>query len=210
MRKLALQMMTSLNGRVDDPDAWVSGVSDDLYADIDRLYDGYDTVLVGHTTYEEMAAYWPGAETEEGGTETNRRMAHRMNTYRKYVLSRTGEPGPLPWSNAELVRVDDDNALVAFIEGLKQQPGRDIHISGGASLARSVVRLGLVDDYHLFVYPNLTGGQAWFADIADSRGLRLVSATTYRDGVLGLTYEASHGEVPVPVERASFTDFLDR
>ena len=210
MRKLVFQMMTSLNGRVDDPDAWVSGVSDDLYAGIEQLYDTYDTVLVGRTTYEEMAAYWPGAETEEGGTETNRRMAHRMNTYRKYVVSRTGTPGPLPWANAELVRIENDDALVAFIQDLKHQPGRDLHLSGGASLARSVVRLGLVDEFHLFVYPALSSGLAWFDDVPDNRALHLVSATTYRDGVLGLTYTATPGQAPVTVERATFTDFLDR
>ena len=56
MRKLVLQMMTTLNGRLDDPMAWLTGVSDEQYQAIDRLYAGYDTVLVGRTTYEEMAA----------------------------------------------------------------------------------------------------------------------------------------------------------
>ena len=32
-------------------------------------YETFDTILVGRTTYEEMLAYWPGAETAEGGSE---------------------------------------------------------------------------------------------------------------------------------------------
>ena len=71
MRKIVLQMMTTLNGRLDDPMAWLHGVRDDQYREIDRIYATYDTVLVGRTTYEEMAAYWPGALSERDGTETN-------------------------------------------------------------------------------------------------------------------------------------------
>jgi dihydrofolate reductase len=58
MRKVVMRMMTTLNGRLDDPDAWVTGVPDDLYAELDRLYETFDTILVGRTTYEEMFAYW--------------------------------------------------------------------------------------------------------------------------------------------------------
>jgi hypothetical protein len=29
-------------------------------------------ILVGQNTYEEMVSYWPGAETEPGGLETDR------------------------------------------------------------------------------------------------------------------------------------------
>ena len=45
MRKVVFQMMTTLNGRLDDPDTWVSGVSDDLYREINRVYDTIDTIL---------------------------------------------------------------------------------------------------------------------------------------------------------------------
>ena len=57
MRKVVLAMMTSLNGRLDDPDAWMTAIPDDLYSEINRAYATFDTVLVGQTTYEEMAAY---------------------------------------------------------------------------------------------------------------------------------------------------------
>ena len=39
MRMVVMGMMTTLNGRLDDPDAWVTGVPDDLYAELDRLYE---------------------------------------------------------------------------------------------------------------------------------------------------------------------------
>lgn len=208
MRNVVFQMMTTLNGRVDDPDAWVTGVSDDQYTDIDTRYATCDTVLVGRVTYEEMYAYWPGAETEEGGTETNRRMAHRMNTYRKVVVSRDGEPGPLPWTNAELARVDSDDALAALVADLKAQPGGDIHLAGGASLAQAMIRLGLVDEYHTYIYPVLSPGKAWFDQVADPRGLVLTGDAAFENGVIRLSYVPDTSGEPVTTSRESFTDFL--
>ena len=52
MRKIVLQMMTTLNGRLDDPAAWVHDVVDDQYRAIDRIYSTYDTVLVGRSAPE--------------------------------------------------------------------------------------------------------------------------------------------------------------
>ncbi len=72
MRKVVMGMMTTLNGRLDDPDAWMTEIPDDLYAEIDRLYGTFDTILVGRRTYEEMFEYWPGAETAEDGSEINK------------------------------------------------------------------------------------------------------------------------------------------
>ena len=114
MRKIVLQMMTTLNGRLDDPMAWVHEVGDDQYRDIDELYAGYDTVLVGRTTYEEMAAYWPGALSESVGTETNRTMARRMDDYRKLVFSRSGRHRLSGWNNVEQVVAATDDALAAL------------------------------------------------------------------------------------------------
>ncbi|TQC44779.1 riboflavin biosynthesis protein RibD [Rhodococcus sp. WS4] len=206
MRKIVLQMMTTLNGRLDDPVAWVHDVVDDQYREIDRIYSTYDTVLVGRTTYEEMAAYWPRALSEHAGTETNQVMAERMNTYRKLVFSRSGDHPPTDWANTEQVVVATDDELVRYLENLKAQPGKDIHLSGGSSFARSVLALGLVDEFYFFVYPVVSPGASWFSEISDQRGLELVGTESYDNGVVEVHY--------VPRERAdaprpdSFTDML--
>lgn len=198
MRKIVLQMMTTLNGRLDKPDVWVpsagvpdnweSGIGDDQYGEIDRLYETYDTILVGHVTYQEMFAYWPGAETEEGGSETNKSMAHKMNTYKKYVFSRQGVKKALEWNNAELIPAASDDDILKFVTALKTQPGSDIHLSGGARLAQTFVRLGLVDEYYLFVYPVVSKGEAWFDQLGEMPEFDLVSAAPYKNGVVGLHY----------------------
>lgn len=190
MRKVVLAMMTTLNGRLDDPDAFVTDVSDDHYREIDRVYATFDTVLVGRTTYEEMLEYWPGAETAEGGSDVNKSMARKMNTYKKYVFS-TGAERPLEWNNAEQVMVNGDDELRQFVVDLKAQPGGDIHLAGGARLAQSIVGLGLVDEYHFFVFPVVSAGAAWFDQIKGKVSMELLSASTYANGVVGLYYKAA-------------------
>ncbi|MHA4732767.1 dihydrofolate reductase family protein [Ensifer adhaerens] len=188
MRNIVLQMMTTLNGRLDDPLAWMGTVVDEQYRAIDRLYAGYDTVLVGRTTYEEMVGYWPGALNDKAGGETNRVMAGRMHDYRKIVFSRTEEQAISRWHNAERAVVPDDAALSRYLTDLKAEPGRDIHLSGGANLAQTVIGLGLVDRYHFFVYPVVSPGEPWFARLRDKNELQLIGSEHYDNGVVGLHY----------------------
>jgi dihydrofolate reductase len=192
MRNVVLQMMTSLNGRLDEPDAWVPDISDDLYQEIDRVYDTFDTVLVGQTTYYEMAAYWPGAETEAGDSDITKSMARKMNAYKKFVFSSAREKQPLEWNNAEQVLAHCDADIITFINDLKAQPGGDIHLAGGAYLANSITRLGLVDEYRFFVFPVVSEGETWFEQIQDKCDMDLVSVTPYQDGVVGLHYKPKH------------------
>ena len=193
MRKIVMGMMTTLNGRLDDPEVWLTGIPDDLYAELDRLYESFDTILVGRTTYDEMFEYWPGAETAEDGSESSRSMGRKMNSYKKYVFTGAGEKAELEWHNAELVPAAGDESIVAFVEELKAQPGADIHLSGGARLAQTLVRLGLVDQYHFLVHPVVSAGASWFDEIEEKRELELLSATAYSNGVVGLYYEPREG-----------------
>ena len=188
MREVVFGMMTTLNGRLDDPGAWVAGVPDDLYRELDRAYDEFDAILVGQTTYDEMYEYWPGAETDEAASEISRSMARKMNTYRKYVFSGADEPRDLEWSNSEQVLVHGDDDIVSFVNELKAQSGKHIHLAGGAELAQTIVRLELVDEFHFYVYPVVLPGASWFAGIDDQRRMELMECRAFENGVAGLYY----------------------
>lgn len=96
-----------------------------------------------------------------------------------------------------------DHEFAALIERLKTQPGRDIHC-----VVQTAVRLGLIDEYHLFVYPTVSHGRLWFDDMKDKRELELVSAKIFSNGVLGLVLKP---KAPAANQRpASFTDVLVR
>jgi dihydrofolate reductase len=189
MRKVVFQMMTTLNGRLDDPDAWVSGVSDDLYREINRVYETIDTILVGQQTYEDMISYWPSAGTGDGGSEINKSMAHKMNSYKKIVFSTGSKKKKLKWNNAEQVLMHNDEDISQFIHGLKAQPGDDILHAGGARFAQSLICLGLVDVYHFFIYPRVSAGATWFEQLQDKHSMEFLSATAYENGFVGLYYK---------------------
>lgn len=209
MSNVVLTMSTTMNGRLDDPFDWFVGIDEDIYAEIDRMYDSVDAILVGRVTYEEMVVYWPGAETAEGGTdikEINKSMARKMNSYKKFVFSRSGEKKTLEWNNAEQVIARSDEDVVQFVNGLKAQSGGDILLSGGAQLAQAMIRLGLVDEYRFFVHPVVSAGATWFDQIEDQRGMDLIRATTYDNGVVGLYYKPKSAFDTSSPE--SFSDYL--
>lgn len=188
MRQVILGMMTTLNGRLDQPFEWVDAVGDDLYRHINQQAATSDTLLVGRTTYDEMVGYWPGALASGEGTDSNRAMARHMHDTEKLVISRSGSRALEPWHNSRQVVVESDAALIRFIDDLKGRAGGDIHLSGGAGLARSMVRLGLVDAFNFYVFPTVSPGVSWFADIADKRDMVLSKATAFTGGVVGLSY----------------------
>ena len=68
------------------------------------------------------------------------------------------------------------------------------HWHGGVTFVRSLARLGVVDEYRLYVYPITIGsGRSPFAGIEAFRPLRLVSSRAFPCGGVELTY-ARHGE----------------
>ncbi|GAB3759278.1 dihydrofolate reductase family protein [Microlunatus parietis] len=192
MRKLVLAMMTTVNGRLDDPDAWTSEISDDHYREIDRGYAAFDTILVGRVTAAEMIGFWPGQRGQQGAGETHLAMAEKMHTYRKHVIT-SDENLVLDWHNAEVVLVRQDDDLAAFVEDLKSRPGADIHLSGGARLAQTLVRLGLVDEYRFFVNPVHSPGATWYELLDDQQRLELINSLTFENGVVALTYRPVSG-----------------
>jgi dihydrofolate reductase len=192
-RNVVIAMMTTLNGRLDDPNAWVTGVDDAQYVDIDRQYERFDTILIGSATYAEMQDYWPGALTDETGyadsnAATNQRMAKKMNDYRKHVFTRRDSSPELTWANSERVVAPTDDEVVQFVNELKDQPGRDIHLAGGATLAQHFVGLGLVDRFRFLVYPVVSHGARWFDRTDDLPTLTLNEVTHYDNGVVALDY----------------------
>jgi dihydrofolate reductase len=84
--------------------------------------------------------------------------------------------------------VDRDRALDA--EG---QPGGDVHLSGGAKLAQTLVRLGLVDEYRFFVFPVYSPGATWYGELGSQKPLELISSTAFESGVVGLYYKPTTG-----------------
>ncbi|MCW2913710.1 MAG: dihydrofolate reductase [Actinomycetia bacterium] len=136
-------------------------------------------LLYGRRTWQSMAAAWP----ERAGDP----FADQMNTIPKYVVSQTlGDDELKAWDNT--TRIPGDEA-VARIRELHETDGGDLLIMGSPTLARTLLREGLVDELRLMIEPViLGGGKTIFPDDGTLRTLELVSTVTSGTGVHVCTY----------------------
>jgi dihydrofolate reductase len=140
-----------------------------------------DTVLLGRRLYEEWSAYWSGKGADDDP------FADFINDVHKIVVSTTLES--VGWRNATLVRGDAESAIAR----LKQGEGGNIAVNGSITLARSLLRSGLVDELRLLLFPVIVGsGRRLFEDLGEIP-LRLIEAKPLPTGVVSLTYRRSDG-----------------
>ena len=106
-----------------------------------------------------------------------------MNNTPKLVASTTLETAD--WQNSTVL----DGDLAKQIGRLKQQPGKNITVTGSIALVRSLLHDGLLDELALMVCPIVVGrGQRLFDDWSDQLRLNLQDAKTFGTGVLSLSY----------------------
>ena len=97
------------------------------------------------------------------------------------VLSRTLDK--VAWKNTRIVREVEE------IGRMKQQPGRDMHAVGGATLIGSLMNQRLIDELRLVVHPMiLGGGKALFKDVTERHALTFLGAKPLASGLVRLTY----------------------
>src|ERR687897_3379073 len=178
MRKVVASEFVSLDGVVESPDKWhFPYFNDQMGEAIGAAMVASDAMLMGRVLYEEWAAFWPNQDPDENP------VAERMNGVRKYVVSTTLQE-PIEWQNSTLI---GDN-VAEEISKLKEQPGKDISISGSPTLVRSLLQDGLLDELRLMLHPIVVGsGKRLFEDAGDQKALQLIDSRTFSTGVLYLT-----------------------
>ncbi|MBO0772584.1 MAG: dihydrofolate reductase family protein [Actinobacteria bacterium] len=141
---------------------------------VGALSAGGDTMLLGRVTYEGFAAFFAG---QTGG------MADQMNAMRKIVVSSTLDKAE--WQNTTVVSADAAREITA----LKQQPGKNINVSGSATLVRWLLREHLLDELHLLVFPVVMGkGTRLFEDGTKPADLVSADCTPLGDGIVHLAF----------------------
>jgi dihydrofolate reductase len=75
------------------------------------------------------------------------------------------------------------------IRKLKQRPGKDMYVGGGAMLVSSMINLGLIDELRLMIHPVLLGGgKALFKGVTERHRLKLVSSEQRGPGKVHVIY----------------------
>jgi dihydrofolate reductase len=191
MRKLIYSFGVSLDGFIAGPDGgfdWAKP-DDELHRFHNEQARELGAHLYGRRLYETMVV-WETVDEDPSAPEHMLEFAGIWKATPKIVFSTTLERVE---GNARLVR-DGAGEEVAR---LKEEPGGDLAV-GGAGLASTFIKLGLVDEYRLFVNPVVVGGGTPFFPSLDERiDLELVETRTFGSRVVYVRY-ASGASCPGP------------
>jgi len=181
MRKLKLQMQTTVDGFVAGPEGqldWMTFDMDEkLLSFINHLTDTSDTILLGRGMTEGFIKYWENVTPQSPEYE----FAQKMVSTPKVVFSKT-----LHHVDGQNVRVEN-RPLVEAVNQLKSQPGKDIIVYGGATFVRSLIENRLIDELNFFVNPAAIGeGLRVFSQRTP---LSLAGSVAYSSGIVVNTYK---------------------
>jgi dihydrofolate reductase len=188
MAKLVLTMTMSLDGFFSGPGGeldWMTQAPDPEFSrDNVAFFDRFDRGFIGYPTASGMLPFWLNVAGKPQAAPDERALAQAVNRLHPFLISNREEP--VPWPNAELLVVHDDEQLADAVRKEKAKQGKDLGVPGGIRTAQTLVRLGLVDEYVLTVHPVAlgTGKRAFTGETS----LELAGAKTYRSGVIRATY----------------------
>ncbi|PAQ05165.1 dihydrofolate reductase family protein [Mesorhizobium temperatum] len=188
MRKLITGMKVSVDGKMEGPEGYADWV--DAWSEEYGLTPQIDACLLGSVMYAGYERYWSAIQNEPDKplpmtgklpTPAELEWARFAEQTPHYVLSNTITSAA--WPKTRFMRSLED------IAALKQQPGKDIYLMGGARMTASLIDAGLVDELRLIVYPLLVGeGKALFGATQKRRGLELRKVQQLTDGRVSLVY----------------------
>jgi len=189
VRKLIAGMQTSVDAKIEGPDGyadWVAGWGDNY-----GLMPDIDACLLGGGMYPDHERYWTAIEESEPGkplpltgtvpTPAEVEWARFAAQIPHYVLSKTLTSAN--WTRTHFLRDLDE------VAELKDQPGKDIYLIGGARITVSLIDAGLVDELRLHVHPLIAGeGKPLFERTGPRRGLDLQRVQQLEGGRVSLIY----------------------
>ncbi len=179
-------MHISLDGFVAGPNGEMNWIKADqeIFDHVGMRISEGDTSLYGRVTYQMMENYWPGAGQKPEATKHEIEHSKWYAKVHKVVLSKTLEESGL--TNTTIISEN----LPDKINVIKQQAGPDILLFGSPTATHSLIQLGLIDGYWLFVNPIILGqGIPLFTDIKDKIKLKLMNTRQFNCGVTELNYE---------------------
>ena len=185
MRKIIVTEFITLDGVVEAPGGnetphphagWMSkyGSPESGKYKIDELAS-VDALLLGKTTYEGFAAFWP-SQSDAGFGEP-------INRLPKYVVSQSLQKAA--WNNSHILR-----DVAKDVAALKQSDGGNILVYGSATLVKALLHHDLIDELRLMLFPlTVGGGLKLFDDNLELKKFGLKHSQAFDNGVLVLEYQ---------------------
>ena len=184
MRQLIVTEFTSLDGVIDSPGDGPHPRAGWTFKQVPFVAEAYEikgreqleaaAMLMGRVSYDEFAPVWPSMTDE----------FPQYNAMPKYVVSTTLENPE--WNNTSVLRSIDD------VAALKDTDGGNIIVHGSATLAKALAAAGLVDRYHLLVFPVTLGSGKRLFDGNATGTMKLVDQAAYDNGIIKAVYDVVH------------------
>jgi len=184
MRKLKLQIQMSVDGYVVGSNGELDWIADlttlvawdanDVLALINSNADSSDTILMGRKMTDGFITYWEGVKSDS----PEYTFAQKMVNIPKIVFSKTVKT--IAGKNLMVENGD----LSTVVKNLKSKPGKDILVYGGAEFVASLIKEGLIDEFHFFIIPVLINKGKRIFDLLNRRQkLELLKSTAYDCGI---------------------------
>jgi len=176
MRKIILNLATTLDGFIEGANGELDWciLEEDMH--FDRFLASVDTIFYGRVSYDLWGNYQPDA----AAPEMEKQIYAAIQSKEKFVFS-----GQLRVADkATFISTD----VIAMVEKIRNQPGKDIWLYGGAKLITTFIENGLVDKYMISVHPTALGAGKPLFDIPARLDLVLAETKVFKSGVVQLIY----------------------
>lgn len=176
-------MQMTINGYVAQPNGkndWMTWNPDDEFIKfMNSMLDTSDTLLLGRKTAESIIKFWKDTANEN----PIHPFAKKIVALPKIVFTKTLDKSI--WNNTMLAKGN----LAEEIASLKNQNDKDILVFGGAGFVSSLIKEGLIDEYHLIVNPTaISNGMTIFNSLDGVRKFTPTQAKLFPGGKIVLSY----------------------
>jgi dihydrofolate reductase len=174
MRNIIAGFATSIDGYIEGPNGEYDWITQDKeqYDELKKFWENIDTMFYGRKTYEAAMAMQKG----------KKKQANPFSHMKHYIFSTT------------LKSVGEDYILVSGdikkeVEKIKNVPGKNIAVFGGANLLSSLMGFGLVDELSYGICPVVLGkGKPMLTSIDHRIHFELKECRSYPSGLVSLSY----------------------
>lgn len=178
-RRIILDLAVTLDGFIEGKNGEVDWCIMDAELGFNHFLNQIDTIFYGRKSYDLWGQFTP--ETEH--TDSEKELWELIHSKEKYVFSRTQKG-----TDHKAIFINDH--ILEEVNDLKNKPGKDIWLYGGASLITTFINLGLVDEFRLSVHPVVLGeGKPLFVNIKQRLNLKMVNTRKFSSGVVQLIYQ---------------------
>jgi dihydrofolate reductase len=178
MRKIILDLAVTLDGFIEGPNGEIDWCIMDDDMGFDSFLASIDTIFYGRVSYDT----WGNFQPDNNASEPELKLWQSVHSKKKYVFSSQNRQD----DKATFINSDIANKVAE----IKNLPGKDIWLYGGASLIETFIQSGLIDVYRISVHPLALGnGKPLFENLKQRLHLKLIKANVFKSGVVQLIYE---------------------